>query len=172
MVENEINNLRHQAIQQYGGQQQIDPSILPAEMFQPQAEQRVSVGLIMNEIIQKNKLKADPTKVREIVEELAEGYENPQEVIAWYYNDKEQMGQIEVMALEDSVIDLILAEARVTEKTTSYEDALKPQASKASAKTAKKADSKKAKSKAPTDEKAKTQGESATEQADGNNDKA
>ncbi len=126
MVENEINNLRRQTIQQYGGGQNIDPSILPAEMFQAQAEQRVSVGLIMNEIIQQNDLKADPSKVREIVEELAEGYENPQEVVAWYYGDKEQMAQIEVMAMEDSVIALILEKAKVTEKKTSYEEAIKP----------------------------------------------
>jgi trigger factor len=172
MVENEINNLRHQAIHQYGGQQQIDPSILPAEMFQSQAEQRVSVGLIMNEIIQKNKLKADPTKVREIVEELAEGYENPQEVIAWYYNDKDQMGQVEVMALEDSVIDLILSKASVTEKTISYEDALKPYISKASSKVAKKADSKKTKDEAKPTAKTKSQSESVAEDADGNNNKA
>jgi len=141
MVDNEINNLRQQAMQQYGGGQKIDPSLLPAEMFQAQAEQRVSVGLILNEIIQRNKLKADPTKVREIVEGLAAGYENPQEVIAWYYSDKEQMAQIEVMALEESVIDLILEKAKVEEKSTSYEEALKPVEKKAR-KTDKKTDKK------------------------------
>lgn len=146
MVDNEINNLRRQTIQQYGGGQKIDPSILPAEMFQAQAEQRVSVGLIMNEIIQQNGLKADPSKVREIVEELAEGYENPQEVIAWYYSEKEQMAQIEVMAMEDSVIALILEKAKVTDKNTSYEEAIKPVAAKASKTGSAKSKTKKAQS--------------------------
>ena len=139
MVENEINNLRQQAVQRYGGNKKIDASLLPAEMFKAQAEQRVSIGLILNEIIQQNELKANPGKMREIIEELAAGYENPVEVIAWYYNEKEQMSQIESMALEESVIDLILEKAQVVAKNTSYEEALKP-IEKAQQKTAKKAE--------------------------------
>lgn len=126
MVESEINNLRQQAIQRFGGNQKIDPSMLPAEMFQSQAEQRVSIGLMMNEIIKRNELKANPAKVRALIEEMAAGYENPEEVVAWYYGESEQLAQIEVLALEESVIDLILEQAKVTEKTCSYEDALKP----------------------------------------------
>lgn len=141
LVDSEIDNLRQQAMQQYGGQQNVDPSLLPAELFQSRAEQRVSVGLIMNEIIQQNELKADPGKVREIVEDMAAGYENSDQVIAWYYNDKEQMAQIETMALEETVIDLILDQAKVTEKDTSYEEALRPvekqSAEKASGKSGK-----------------------------------
>lgn len=126
VVESEIGNLRQQAIQRYGGNQSIDASLLPAEMFQAQAEQRVTVGLIINEIIQQNELKASPAKVRSLIEELAAGYENPEEVVAWYYGEKEQLQQIEGLALEESVIDLILDKAQVDEKTTSYEEALKP----------------------------------------------
>ncbi len=127
VVETEIDNLRQQTIQRYGGgSQNIDPSLLPAEMFQAQAEQRVSIGMIINEIIQQNELKASPAKVKSIIEELAAGYENPEEVIAWYYGDNEQLQQIEGLALEETVIDLILDKAQVTEKETSYEEALKP----------------------------------------------
>lgn len=126
VVEAEVNNLRQQTVQRYGGNQKIDPSLLPAEMFQAQAEQRVSIGMIINEIIQQNDLKASPAKVRQIIEELSAGYENPEEVIAWYYGDKEQLQQIEGLALEETVIDLILDKAQVAEKETSYEEALKP----------------------------------------------
>lgn len=126
VVESEINNLRQQAIQRYGGNRDIDESLLPAEMFKGQAEQRVAVGLIINEIIQQHELKASPAKVREIIEELAAGYENPEEVIAWYYSENEQLQQIEGMALEESAIDLILDKAQVNEKKTSYEEALRP----------------------------------------------
>ena len=128
VVDAEIDNLRQQAIQRYGGgsNQNIDASLLPSEMFQAQAEQRVTVGLIINEIIKQNDLKASPAKVREIIEELAAGYENPEEVVAWYYGESEQLQQVEGMALEESVIDLILDKAKVDEKQTSYEEALKP----------------------------------------------
>lgn len=80
----------------------------------------------MNEVIQQNQLKVDPAAVRKLVEELAESYEQPQEVVKWYYSNKDQLAQIEAMALEESVIDHILGKARVTETTCSYEDALKP----------------------------------------------
>jgi trigger factor len=132
LVASEIDALRQQTLQQYGGgNQKIDESVLPAEIFRPQAERRVSLGLIMNEVIQKNQLKVDPKAVRRLVEELAESYEQPQEVITWYYSNKEQLAQVEAMALEEAVIDLILSKAKVTEIACSYEEALKPSATPA-----------------------------------------
>ena len=134
LVASEIDALRQQTMQQYGGgNQRIDESMLPAEIFRPQAERRVSLGLIMNEVIQKNQLKVDPKAVRRLVEELAESYEQPQEVITWYYSNKEQLAQVEAMALEEAVIDLILTKAKVTEVPGSYEEALKPSAAAPSA---------------------------------------
>lgn len=132
LVASEIDALRQQTLQQYGGgNQKIDESMLPAEIFKSQAERRVSLGLVMNEIIQKNQLKVDPKQVRRLVEELAESYEQPQEVITWYYSNKEQLAQVEAMALEEAVIDLILSKAKVTETACSYEEALKPSATPA-----------------------------------------
>jgi trigger factor len=128
LVASEINVLRQQTIQQYGGGQRVDGNMLPAELFQDQAQRRVGLGLIMNEVIQKNQLKVDPASVRKLVEELAESYEQPQEVVKWYYSNKDQLAQIEAMALEEAVIDHILAKAQVTEISCNYEDALKPAA--------------------------------------------
>ncbi|MES2604142.1 MAG: trigger factor [Pseudomonadota bacterium] len=126
LVANEVNLLRQQTMQQYGQNQQVDERTLPPELFREQAQRRVSLGLIMNEVIQQNQLKVDPAAVRKLVEELAESYEQPQEVVKWYYSNKDQLAQIEAMALEESVIDHILGKAKVTETTCSYEDALKP----------------------------------------------
>lgn len=126
LVASEIDALRQQTMQQYGGNQRIDESVLPGDIFRPQAERRVALGLIMNEVIQKNQLKVDPKAVRKLVEELAESYEQPQEVITWYYSNKDQLAQVEAMALEEAVIDHILTNAKVTETACSYEEALKP----------------------------------------------
>lgn len=127
LVASEINVLRQQAVQQYGGAgQKIDEKMLPAELFADQAQRRVSLGLIMNEVIQQNQLKVDPAAVRKLVEELAESYEQPQEVVNWYYGNKDQLAQVEAMALEEAVIDHILSKAKVTETACSYEEALKP----------------------------------------------
>ncbi|HWK54129.1 MAG TPA: trigger factor [Hyphomicrobiales bacterium] len=128
LVTGEIEGLRQQAVQQYGGGrgQKIDASVLPDDLFRAQAERRVSLGLIMNEVIQQKGIKVDPDAVRKLIEELAESYEQPQEVISWYYGNKDQLAQVEAMALEEAVIDQVLEAATVNETACSYEEALKP----------------------------------------------
>lgn len=128
LVDNEINALRQQAVQQYGGQsgKQVDPSLLPADLFKPQAERRVSLGLIMNEIVQQKEIKVDPKDVRTLVEELAESYEQSEEVVKWYYSNRDQLAQVEAMALEEAVVAHVLESASVKETSCSYEEALKP----------------------------------------------
>ncbi len=137
LVKNEVGALRQQAMQQFGGGRNIDPSMLPDDLFSGQAERRVTLSLIMNEIVNKNNLKPEPDAVRKLVEEMAESYEKPEEVIKWYYSDKEQLANIEAMALEEAVIDLILDSANISESNVSYEEALKPPA-QAAADTAEK----------------------------------
>lgn len=133
LVKSEINALRQQAMQQFGGGRNIDPSMLPDELFSAQAERRVTLSLIMSEIVNKNKLKPEAAAVRTLIEEMAESYEKPEDVIKWYYSDKEQLANIEAMALEEAVIDLILDSAKIKESSVSYEEALKPPATPAEA---------------------------------------
>jgi len=128
LVANEINGLRHQAMQQFGGGKNIDPSMLPDDLFAEQAKRRVILSLVMSEIVSKNDLKPDADTVRGLIEEMAESYEKPEDVIKWYYSDKEQLANIEAMALEDAVIDMVIDKAKVTESSVSYEEALKPAA--------------------------------------------
>ena len=91
LVASETQVLRQQTLQQYGGNRKVDESVLPLDLFKPQAERRVALGLLMNEIIQKQELKAEPQAVRSLVEDLAESYEQPEEVINWYYGNREQL---------------------------------------------------------------------------------
>ena len=126
LIANEINALRQQAMQQFGGGQNIDPSMLPDDLFAEQAERRVILSLVMSEIVSKNDLKPDADTVRGLIEEMAESYEKPEDVVKWYYSDKDQLANIEAMALEDAVIDMVIEKAKVTESNVSYEEALKP----------------------------------------------
>jgi len=126
LIANEINGLRQQAMQQFGGGQNIDPSMLPDDLFAEQAERRVILSLVMSEIVSKNDLKPDADTVRGLIEEMAESYEKPEDVVKWYYSDKDQLANIEAMALEDAVIDMVIEKAKVTESNVSYEEALKP----------------------------------------------
>ena len=133
LVTAEIDVLRQQAMQQFGGKN-IDPALLPDELFREQAEKRVALGLILGEVIRQNQLKADPAKVRSMIEEIASTYESPEEVVAWYYSNDEQLTSVQSAALEDQAFDLILSKAKVTEKKVSYEDLIKPDAAQAAKK--------------------------------------
>jgi trigger factor len=134
LVSQEIESLRRQAVRQFGGDEaRFDASMLPDDMFRAQAERRVSLGLLLGEVIRRESLKADPARVRQMVEETASTYEEPQEVINWYYGNREQLATIEAVALEDQVIDLILGRAAVSESACSYEDTLRADSPKAKA---------------------------------------
>ena len=131
LVGEEIQVLRGQTVQQFGGAANnggIDfAKLLPDDMFRAQAERRVKLGLLLNDIISRSELKADAAKVRAAIEELASTYEDPKEVIDWYYGNREQLQGIESVVLEDQVVEHLLAGAKVSETAATYEEALKPE---------------------------------------------
>ena len=110
LVKQEIGALRKQTLRQFGGDAaRIDENMLPDDMFRSQAERRVAMGLLLGEVIRKEALKADAARVRAVVEEMASTYEEPEEVISWYYGNREQLASVEAVVLEDQVIDLMAA---------------------------------------------------------------
>ncbi len=128
LIKNEINALRQQSVQQFGGDaSQFDASMLPDELFSEQAERRVKLGLIMGEIIRQQDLKPDPDKVRSTLEDMASSYENPEEVVDWYYQNEQQLASVEGATLEQQVVDLLLADMTVIEKPMTYKEAVQPE---------------------------------------------
>ena len=124
LIGNEVNRLRIQAVQQFGGK--MKPENLPAELFEEQARRRVSLGLLVAELVKQNELKPDETRVRELISEMAAVYQEPEQVVAWYYENSEQLGEVRSVVLEEQVVDTVLKQAKVTDKTVSYEEAVKP----------------------------------------------
>ncbi len=128
LVDSEIDNLRRQAVMQFAGpDSDMDPNALPKEMFTDQADRRVKIGLLMQEVIKVNELEADEARVRSTLEEMAETYQDPQQVIDWYMGNEEMLGQIKGLVLEEQVVDQLLAAAKVSDVEVSYEDAIKPE---------------------------------------------
>jgi trigger factor len=125
MVEQEIETMKREAIQQFGGGQDMDLSQLPSELFQDQASSRVKTGLLFAGIVKMNELKADADSVEAKIQEIASTYESPAEVTE-FYAQAENRQQIESAVLEEAVVDLVLASAKVKKKKMSYEDAVKP----------------------------------------------
>ncbi|MDE1461095.1 trigger factor [Spartinivicinus poritis] len=126
LVDGEIDRLREQAVQQFGGNQQIDPKNLPAELFKDQAEKRVKLGLLVGELVKANNIEVDEDKVRETIEDVASAYQEPEQVVNWYYGNEQQLNEVRSLVLEDQVVDTILKEAEVTEVSCGYEEAIKP----------------------------------------------
>ena len=126
LVGQEIDALRQQMFQQFGGAgQDLDlKSILPDEMFSEKAERRVKLGLVLAELIQSFELKADPDALRSAVEDIASTYEDPEEVVNWYYANQEQLSAVESKVLEDAVVDKLLESAAITESECSYQEAI------------------------------------------------
>ena len=127
LVANEIQRMRQQMMQQFGGGQQFDASILPDDLFREQAERSVRLGLVVRQILEQNQLKADADKVRARIEEIAEQYEEPAEVVKWFYGNRQQLEQVEGAVLEEQVVELVLASAKQNDKPSSYEDVVASQ---------------------------------------------
>ncbi len=126
LVNGEVQRMRQQMMQQFGGGQQFDASMLPAELFSEQAERSVRLGLVVRQILEQHELKADADRVRAQVEEIASQYEQPEEVINWVYGNKQQLQQIEGAVLEEQVVELVLGSAKVSSKKVGYEEAVRP----------------------------------------------
>ncbi|MDA0788863.1 MAG: trigger factor [Proteobacteria bacterium] len=126
LVSSDIDRLRRDAITQFGGGAQLDPSMLPAEMFEKQATRRVSLGLILNAVVEKTDLQVDDDLVRAKIEKMASSYDEPEQVVNFYYSNEQQLAQIRNMVLEEQVVGLILDQAKVTDVTMKYADAVKP----------------------------------------------
>jgi trigger factor len=124
LVENEAEQLKQQMMQQMHIPEGKAGVELDTSMFRDQAERRVSLGLILSEVIKSKELKADDDNVRAKVEELASTYEEPQQVIDWYYGDKSRLSQIESLVLEDAVVDWVFEQADVTEKSSSFDEVM------------------------------------------------
>lgn len=90
--------------------------------FTEQAVRRVSLGLIISELVKEKQLFAKPEQVRKVIDEFAETYEDPAEVVRWYYSQPQRMAEAEALVLENNVVDWVLANAKVVDKPTTFEE--------------------------------------------------
>ena len=126
LVANEIIQLKKQMIQQFGGGQEIDLNMLPDDMFKDKAKRRASLGVIVSEVVKVESLSPNEDQVRARVDEIASTYEQPSEVVDYYYSKPELLSSVEAVVLEDQVTELVLSKGKIKEEKLSYEDAVKP----------------------------------------------
>lgn len=126
LIDREVDVLRQQAVSRFGGNVKQNIA-LPKELFEAEAKKRVATGLLFSEIIESNKLTADESRVQALIDEIATAYEDPKEVSEYYHKDKKAMENIRAVALEDQVVDLLLANAKVTEKNYLFSELMNQQ---------------------------------------------
>jgi len=125
LVDNEIEQMMASFKQKNQQTQQADFD-LPKEVFQEQAAKRVKLGLLLSEVIKINEIKADDEKVEKRIEDFAQSYGDPAEVITWYNSNPQERAKIESVVLEDQLVDWVLEKAKVTETSLSFEELMSP----------------------------------------------
>ncbi|NOT17468.1 MAG: trigger factor [Sulfuriferula sp.] len=123
LVKNEAERLMEQARNdmQARGMNVADIP-MPTDIFEERAQRRVALGLILAEVVQSKELAAKPEQVTAMIEEFAESYEDPANVIAWYHGNPEKMQEIESLVLENNVVEWVLAQVKVTDKVTAFDE--------------------------------------------------
>ena len=104
------------------GIKDADKAPIPDEVFRPQAERRVRLGLVVAELVRSNELHAKPAQIKAHIDELAASYEKPADVVRWYYSDNQRLAEVEAIVIENNVTDFVLGKAKVTEKSVSFDE--------------------------------------------------
>ncbi|HEZ2882465.1 TPA: trigger factor [Neisseria meningitidis] len=130
LVNEEAARLANEMKQNFVNQGMADAANLdlPLDMFKEQAERRVSLGLILAKLVDENKLEPTEEQIKAVVANFAESYEDPQEVIDWYYADPSRLQAPTSLAVESNVVDFVLGKAKVNEKALSFDEVMGAQA--------------------------------------------
>lgn len=127
LVDQEVDSLRQQAVERFGGGRGGKLPELPREIFAEQAERRVRIGLVLGQFIRQSDLKVDEARVEAILNEVAGAYEDPADVISYYRSQENLMQSLRNLALEDQAIDAVLAKAKVNEVAKAFSDVVNSQ---------------------------------------------
>jgi len=104
------------------GVKDADNAPIPAGVFDAQAERRVRLGLVVGELVRANNLQARPDQLQAHIEEMAQSYEKPAEVVRWYLGDRQRMAEVEAVVIENNVADFVLGKAKVTDKSVPFDE--------------------------------------------------
>lgn len=123
-VESEVERLREGAVAdlKQRGIKDADKIEIPADVFLPQAERRVRLGLVVAELVRANELQAKPEQLKAHIDDMAASYEKPEDVVRWYFGDRQRLAQVEAVVIENNVSDFVLGQAKVTEKAIAFDE--------------------------------------------------
>ena len=109
------------------GVKDAETTPIPAEVFTPQAERRVRLGLVVAELVRNNNLQAKPEQLQAHIEELSQSYERPADVVRWYLSDRQRMAEVEAVVIENNVAEFVLSTAKVSDKVLPFDELMQGQ---------------------------------------------
>ncbi|SDD52210.1 trigger factor [Massilia sp. PDC64] len=123
MIEQDSQRLAEQTRQDMA-QRGMDVQSLPfpADLFATKAERRVRLGLILSQLVSENNLQATQEQVKAQIEDFSQSYEDPKEVLKYYYSDRRRLGEVEALVLEENVVNYVLGKAKVTTKDIAFDE--------------------------------------------------
>jgi len=104
------------------GVKDADKAPIPDDVFRPQAERRVRLGLVVAELVRSNALQAKTEQIKSHIEDLAASYEKPADVLRWYYSDNNRLAEVEAIVIENNVTEFVMARAKINEKSVSFDE--------------------------------------------------
>ncbi|KNZ32086.1 MAG: trigger factor [Methylibium sp. NZG] len=104
------------------GVKDADTAPIPEDVFKPQAERRVRLGLVVGELVRANNLQAKPDQLQAHIEEMAQSYEKPSEVVRWYLGDRQRMAEVEAVVVENNVASFVIGQAKITDKPLPFDE--------------------------------------------------
>jgi trigger factor len=125
MIESAVADLKQR------GMKDADKATIPQDVFRPQAERRVRLGLVVAELVRANALQAKPEQIKSHINELAASYEKPADVVRWYYGDNRRLAEVEAIVIENNVTEFLLSKAKTIEKQMDFDELMGPTGSNA-----------------------------------------
>ena len=110
------------------GIKDADKAEIPDDIFRPQAERRVRLGLVAGRAGARQRAAGQARAAQGPCDELAASYEKPEDVIRWYFSDRQRPAEVEAVVVENNVTDFVLGKAKVSEKAVSFDELMGQQA--------------------------------------------
>jgi len=122
-VEWEAHNLMQQTVKDMESRgMKMKDVALPPELFTERAERRVKLGLILANLAQKHDLKAKPEQVRTLVDDYAQSFDEPEDVVRWFYANSVQLQEVENLVMEENIVDWTMGQAKTADRTIPFNE--------------------------------------------------
>jgi trigger factor len=123
LLDAEIGRMQQQAVEDLKQRGMTTQNLsLPPDLFTERAMRRLKLSILVTELVKREGLQARPEQVRKVIEEHAESFEQPEQLVRWYYGDPARLAEVEALVMEDNVVEWAMAKMKVEEKPTDFDE--------------------------------------------------